>query len=55
MIILGPPASGKGTQCEYIVSKYGVEHISTGDILREQVKKQSEIGLKVRLRHILLN
>lgn len=48
VIILGAPASGKGTQCEYIVAKYGIEHISTGDILREEVKKQSEIGVTVK-------
>eukprot|EP00026_Physarum_polycephalum_P005236 Phypoly_transcript_05267.p1 GENE.Phypoly_transcript_05267~~Phypoly_transcript_05267.p1 ORF type:complete len:492 (+),score=89.97 Phypoly_transcript_05267:71-1477(+) len=48
IIILGAPASGKGTQCEYIVEKYGVEHISTGDILRDEVKKQSVIGVNVK-------
>jgi adenylate kinase len=37
IIISGAPASGKGTQCEFIVQKFGVVHISTGDALRDQV------------------
>jgi adenylate kinase len=40
----GAPASGKGTQCELIVAKYGLVHISTGDLLREAVKSGSELG-----------
>ena len=44
IIIAGAPGSGKGTQCEFIVSSYGVVHISTGDILREQVKAGTELG-----------
>mmetsp|Transcript_65282 Transcript_65282/g.160759 ORF Transcript_65282/g.160759 Transcript_65282/m.160759 type:complete len:269 (-) Transcript_65282:245-1051(-) len=44
IIISGAPASGKGTQCEFIVEKFGVVHISTGDVLREQVKKGTELG-----------
>jgi len=39
VIIIGGPASGKGTQCEYIASKYGLVHLSTGEILREAVSK----------------
>ena len=44
IIIAGAPGSGKGTQCEFIVKKYGVVHISTGDILREQVKAGTALG-----------
>ena len=44
IIIAGAPGSGKGTQCEFIVSTYGVVHISTGDILREQVKAGTDLG-----------
>lgn len=44
IIISGAPASGKGTQCEFIVEKFGVVHISTGDALRDQVKKGTELG-----------
>lgn len=44
VLIAGPPAGGKGTQCEQIVEKFGVVHISTGDLLRAEVKAQSEEG-----------
>jgi adenylate kinase len=44
IVIAGPPAGGKGTQCELIAKKYGVVHISTGDLLREEVKKGSVLG-----------
>lgn len=44
VIISGAPASGKGTQCEFIKEKYGVVHLSTGDILRAAVAANNEIG-----------
>jgi adenylate kinase len=44
ILIAGPPAGGKGTQCEQITEKFGVVHISTGDLLRAEVKAQSEEG-----------
>ena len=44
VIIFGAPGSGKGTQSELIISKYGLFHISTGDILRQEIKKQTELG-----------
>ncbi|CAL1165718.1 unnamed protein product [Cladocopium goreaui] len=47
-VIAGPPAAGKGTQCEKIKDKYGFVHISTGDILRENVKKGTELGKKAK-------
>mmetsp|Transcript_42332 Transcript_42332/g.78865 ORF Transcript_42332/g.78865 Transcript_42332/m.78865 type:complete len:280 (-) Transcript_42332:137-976(-) len=48
VVIAGPPAAGKGTQCEKIKDKYGFVHISTGDILRENVKKETELGMKAK-------
>lgn len=48
VVIAGPPAAGKGTQCEKIKDKYGFVHISTGDILRENVKKGTELGKKAK-------
>jgi adenylate kinase len=44
IVIFGAPGSGKGTQSELIVSKYGLRHISTGDILRTEMEKQTELG-----------
>lgn len=44
IIIIGGPASGKGTQCEHIASAYGVVHLSTGDLLRKAVKDGSHFG-----------
>jgi len=48
VVIAGPPAAGKGTQCENIKDKYGLVHISTGDILRENVKNGTDLGLKAK-------
>lgn len=48
VVIAGPPAAGKGTQCEKIKDKYGFVHISTGDILRENVKQETDLGLKAK-------
>lgn len=48
LILFGPPGAGKGTQAEFIKDKYNVEHISTGDVLREAVKNETDIGLKAK-------
>lgn len=48
ILISGAPASGKGTQCEYIVDKYNVVHISTGDMLRSAVKNNTALGVKAK-------
>lgn len=44
VIIFGAPGSGKGTQSVYIAEKYGLEHLSTGDLLRAEQQTQSELG-----------
>ena len=44
IIIFGPPGSGKGTQSGRIAEKFNVKHISTGDILRSEVKQNTELG-----------
>ena len=47
-ILLGPPGAGKGTQAVKIVEKYGIPHISTGDIFRENIKNETELGKKAQ-------
>ena len=47
LILLGAPGSGKGTQAAYISEKYGLPHISTGDLFRENINNHTAIGLKV--------
>ena len=48
LVILGPPGAGKGTQAEYIVKRYNIPHISTGDIFRENIKYNTELGKKAK-------
>ncbi|RVU54072.1 adenylate kinase [Anaerosphaera multitolerans] len=48
LVILGPPGAGKGTQADFIINKYNIPHISTGDILRENIKNNTELGQKAK-------
>lgn len=48
IILFGPPGSGKGTQAEKLVDKYGLLHISTGDLLRSEIESQTELGMKAK-------
>lgn len=48
LLIIGAPGSGKGTMSKFIVEDYKVKHVSTGDMLRQAVKDQTEVGLKAK-------
>ena len=48
LILMGPPGAGKGTQSQILSEKYGVPQISTGDILRANVKEKTELGEKAQ-------
>lgn len=48
LILFGPPGSGKGTQSEKIIEKYGLNHLATGNILREEVANATPLGLEAK-------
>ena len=48
LILFGPPGSGKGTQSEKLVDKYGMVHLSTGNLLREEIANKTPLGLEAK-------
>jgi len=48
LILFGPPGSGKGTQAEKLVGKYKLIHLSTGNLLREEISKKTPLGLEAK-------
>ena len=48
LILLGPPGAGKGTQAKLLVQAYGIPHISTGDMFRDHIARDTELGKKVK-------
>lgn len=48
LVLFGPPGAGKGTQAEKLIKKYGFNHISTGEVIRDQIRKGTELGLSVQ-------
>jgi adenylate kinase len=48
LILFGPPGSGKGTQSEKLIIKYGLKHLSTGDLLRSEIAQQTTLGMEAK-------
>lgn len=48
LIVVGPPGAGKGTQSKTISKKYNIPHISTGDLLREEIANETPLGMKIK-------
>jgi adenylate kinase len=48
LILFGPPGSGKGTQSEKLIAKYGLKHLSTGDLLRSEIAQKTPLGLEAK-------
>ena len=48
LVLFGPPGAGKGTQAEKLIEKYGFNHISTREVIREQIRKGTELGRSVQ-------
>ncbi|HMO31483.1 MAG TPA: adenylate kinase [Lacibacter sp.] len=48
LILFGPPGSGKGTQSEKIIARYGLKHLSTGDLLRSEIAAQTPLGMEAK-------
>jgi adenylate kinase len=48
LILFGPPGSGKGTQSEKLIAKYGLKHLSTGDLLRSEIAAQTPLGIEAK-------
>ena len=48
LILFGPPGAGKGTQSEKIIARYNLIHLSTGDLLRSEIREGSELGLTAK-------
>lgn len=48
VILFGPPGSGKGTQSERLIARYGFKHLSTGDLLRNEISNNTQLGLEAK-------
>tara|TARA_B100000941_G_C28397334_1_gene496092 strand:+ start:201 stop:773 length:573 start_codon:yes stop_codon:yes gene_type:complete len=48
IVLFGPPGAGKGTQADLLVKKYNLIHLSTGDILRSEIKEETSLGLEAK-------
>lgn len=47
-LLFGPPGAGKGTYAHALSERFGIPHISTGDLLRDEIKKKTEVGMRIK-------
>ena len=48
IVLFGPPGAGKGTQSKFLMERYGLDHLSTGDLLRAEIKAETPLGLQAQ-------
>jgi len=48
IVLFGPPGAGKGTQSKFLMQRYGLEHLSTGDLLRAEIQAETPLGLQAQ-------
>lgn len=48
LVLFGPPGAGKGTQAEFLTNTFGLDHLSTGDLLRNEIAKGTKLGLETK-------
>jgi len=48
IVLFGPPGAGKGTQSAFLIQRYGLVHLSTGDLLRGEIKEETELGIAAK-------
>ena len=48
LVLFGPPGSGKGTQSDHLVARYGLKHLSTGNLLRKEIADQTQLGMEAK-------
>ncbi|HNU58066.1 MAG TPA: adenylate kinase [Flavobacteriales bacterium] len=48
IVLFGPPGAGKGTQSAFLIERYGLVHLSTGDLLRAEIKAETKLGLEAK-------
>jgi adenylate kinase len=48
LVLFGPPGAGKGTQAEFLINSFGLDHLSTGDLLRSEIAAETKLGMEAK-------